>query len=74
MSKGYLIFAFDGYFPCDGWNDLIGEYTFIEDFEKTLNNRSDDYIQIVSLDTLSVVKKYERVGNSSSGFSWKADK
>lgn len=57
MTKSYLLFAFDKYYPVGGWDDYRGAYATLEEAWKGAANefRGYQFYQIVDLTTLAVV-------------------
>lgn len=60
MIKRYLVFGYDQYYPCGGWNDLLVESDSMHFCQKFIkDNRSDfDNFQIVDTDLMEVVFEY----------------
>ena len=51
----YLVFEFDQYYPCGGWNDFVGMRFTLEEAQELVSTLRADNAQIVSLETLQVV-------------------
>jgi hypothetical protein len=67
--KRYLVFGGDNYYPCGGWDDLLGEFDNLEDAKLTITHGkinackhkgieplSRDWNHIVDLETGEEVK------------------
>jgi len=44
----YLLFCFDVYYPCGGWDDYKGSFSSIEEAKKKAKELNQDDYQIVS--------------------------
>lgn len=46
----YRLFLFEKYYPCGGMNDLVGEFSSLEEALEAAKKSRDDYYQVVNSD------------------------
>ena len=53
--KQYLVFAYDEYRPCGGWDDYKDAFTTVESAKIFADSLDYEYVHIVDLKTLTVI-------------------
>jgi hypothetical protein len=56
MSRRFLMFATDSFYPAGGWGDFVGAFDALQDAQAEAKRHSDrDAIEVVDLESLDVV-------------------
>lgn len=57
--KRFLVFAWEQYYPCGGFNDLVGNYDTYEECEVRVDQLTYENYEIVDLQTGERIRNWE---------------
>lgn len=55
----YLVFEFDTYYPCGGWDDLHSTHQTIESAKATVESKGFQNWQIVDTETREIIRSHD---------------